>query len=365
MNAPQACQLNLGIAEIDGIEENSRGIPLVVRDILGLAKSDAPLADVLKETQQADASIEQLVYAEASRFLKQCPDNAVKKKVLQCALMYQLEGNALAKLWNVPYADVSTILTDLSEQYPFISCKRMHETGHSLLRDLLIKEAVAGENTEIASIVKEFGTAAAQLFSEQLDELKAAIGLMEKRYDDQRYQTAVLAYCNSLAWDNAGQLFKVLPGIVIECLQYNRSFAIRLLRRIDEFREMFTKNQCKNIDIMKNGVLAYNPQGLWLMAPPREEETSLLKFLEDKSADCSEQQLALLYCRKGESYFRSAHYDRACEEFERCIPFIEGCASFGKTVIDSLSAVGALFFFNAKVRCRRPCLQTGRPTPSQ
>jgi len=88
---------------------------------------------------------------------------------------------------------------------------------------------------------------------------------MEKRYDDQRYQMTLLAYCTSLVWDAAGRLFKILPGIVIECLQYNRSFALRLLRRIDEFRALLSKGQCKNIDVMRNGVMAYNPEGMWLL----------------------------------------------------------------------------------------------------
>jgi tetratricopeptide (TPR) repeat protein len=138
-------------------------------------------------------------------------------------------------------------------------------------------------------------------------------------------------------------LFKILPGIVIECLQYNRSFALRLLRRIDEFRALLTKGQCKNIDVMKNGVLTYDPQGMWLEVPSSEEETALLKLLEEKSSDFTEHQRALLDCRKGESYHRSGQYDRACEEFERCLPFIKGSVSFGKTVVESLRAGGARF----------------------
>jgi Flp pilus assembly protein TadD, contains TPR repeats len=342
----QTCQVKLGREEINDIEENSRGIPLVVRDILGLVKNSAPLSEVLKETERTGASIDHLVAAEIPRFLKQCPDSAVKKKIVQCALMYQLEGNVLAKLWNVSYADVSTILTDLSEQYPFISCKRLHETGHRLLRDHLIKET--GKNTEITSMIKEFGAAAAHFYSEQVDELNTAIVSMEKRYDDQRYQLTLLAYCTSLVWDNAGQLFKILPGIVLECLQYNCSFALRLLQRIDEFRTLFTKNQCKNIDIMKDGVRAFNPLGMWLFVQPSEEETALLKLLEEKSADCTEQQRALHYCRKGESYYRSAQYDSACEEFERCLPFIKESTGFEKTVVDSLNTAGALFLSSQK-----------------
>jgi tetratricopeptide (TPR) repeat protein len=337
----QISQVKLGPEEINGIEENSRGIPLVVRDVLGLVKSGAPLAEVLKEKQPSEASIDQLVVAEARRFLKLCPDSAVKKRIVQCALMYQLEGNVLAKLWNVPYADVSAILTDLSEQYPFIFCKRMHETGHRILRDQLILEA--GKNTEISSIIKEFGGSASQLLSEQLSELNTAITAMEKRYNDQRYQTTLLAYCTSLVWDDAGRLFKILPRIVIECLQYNRSFALRLLWRIDEFRALLSKDQCKNIDVMRNGVMAYNPKGMWLLVPPSEEKTALLKLLEEKSPDFTEQQRALLDCRKGESYHRSGQYDRACEEFERCLPFIKGSVSFGKTVVESLRAGGARF----------------------
>ena len=339
----QISQMKIGREEIHGIEENSRGIPLVVRDVLGLVKNGAPLAEVLSEKQRAEASIDEVVVAEARRFLKLCPDGAAKKKIVQCALMYQLEGNVLAKLWNVPYADVSGILTDLSEQYPFIFCKRMHETGHLVLREHLIQEYIAGKNAEIISMIKEFGGAAARLLSEQINELNTAIALMEKRYDDQRYQMTLLAYCTSLVWDAAGRLFKILPGIVIECLQYNRSFALRLLRRIDEFRALLSKGQCKNIDVMRNGVMAYNPEGMWLLVPSSEEETALLKFLEEKSADFTEQQRALLDCRKGESYHRSGQYDRACEEFERCLPFIKGSVNFGKTVVESLRACGARF----------------------
>ena len=339
----QIAQLKLGQEDLNGIEENSRGIPLVVRDILGLVKSNAPLADVLKEKQPAEASIDQMNVAEARRFLKFCPDGAIKKKIVQCALMYQLEGNVLARLWNVSYADVSKILTDLSEHYPFVYCKRMHETGHRLLRDRLIREVVAGENAELTAMVKEFGGAAAQLLSEQLGDLNTAIATMEKRYDDRRYQITLLAYCTSLVWDDAGRLFKILPGIVIECLHYNRCFALRLLRRIDEFRALLTQTQCKTLEIMKSGVPAFNPRGIWLFVPPGEEESALLKLLEEKSGDCSEIQRALLGCRKGEFYHRSAHYERACEEYELCLPYIKGSVTFANTVVDSLRAVGAHF----------------------
>jgi len=90
-----------------------------------------------------------------------------KRRSSSARSCYQLEGNVLAKLWNVPYADVSGILTDLSEQYPFIFCKRMHETGHLVLREHLIQEYIAGKNAEIISMIKEFGARLRAFLSEQ------------------------------------------------------------------------------------------------------------------------------------------------------------------------------------------------------
>ena len=346
--------MQLSKEQIRRIEEVTSGIPFIVRDVLGLVKDTASLQEILDAIGRTDGSIEQMVATEVQRFLEFCPNEAIKKRIMQCACMRRLENTIVSKLWNVAYADVGPLIAEYAVRYPFIIDDQTMERGHAMLREYCIKEVARGNNKEIISIVREFGSSVAPLFLDMMTQLSTAVALIEKRYEDERYQEAVLAYCNALLWYDSENFFHFLPGILLECLQYNCTFAVRLLQCIDEFHSTLDKDQIKVTDIYINGVLSYHPMGTWLDTVPGDEETAMIRIFEENRADLSEVQAALLRCRQGEVQYRLKNYEQAFEFLDKCLPFAKDSEVFKKNIIDDLFALGNKLFassnFEAAIR---------------
>jgi tetratricopeptide (TPR) repeat protein len=336
--------LQLDNKQIENIEKATGGIPFIVRNVLGLVKNNASLPDVLQDLRLTSGSIEQRVAAEIRRFLKFCPDEAAKKKIIHCACLQRLESALLAQLWNIAFADVGPLIAEYCAWYPLISYDRAHERGYPLFRDFLIKELREGADSMIVLIVHEFGSVAAPFFLEQLTQLATVIPAIEKRYDDERYQETILSYCSALLWHDGDHLFKILPGILLECLQYNGTFAVKLLQGIDEFRLTLTLTQVSQIDIYINGIVSYRPMGMWLETTPNEEEAAMIKLFEEKTGDYSTGQKALLSCRRGEMHFRFKDFERAFDDFRDSFQCANESVSFKKTMTDDLFALGNKLF---------------------
>jgi tetratricopeptide (TPR) repeat protein len=311
-----------------------------VRNLLGLVRDNVSLEALLDDIGHRDAAIAQAIESEVKRFLTFCPSEAVKRKIVQCACMRRLENTVLSKLWNVAYSDIGPLIADYADRYPFIIDEQTPGRGYAPLREYCIKEMAGGANREIIAMVGEFGSLSAPLFFEQMSQLTTAVALIEKRYEDERFLEAILAYCNSLLWHDRERLFGLLPGILLECLQYNCTFAVRLLQCIDEFRVALSPDQIRVADIYISGVLSYHPMNIWLGTAPGEEEDAMIGILEERASDCSEWQTALLHCRRGELHYRRGEYEAAFELFQRSLPFVKDSEVFKKTLTDGLFALG-------------------------
>jgi tetratricopeptide (TPR) repeat protein len=336
--------LQLSGEQIANIEDATSGIPFIVRNILGLVKNNASLPDLLEALRRTSGTIEERIAAEIQRFLKFCPDETIKKKILHCACMRRLESALLAKLWNMAFADVGPCIAEYSAWYPLIAYDRTHERGHPMLREFLIKEMHAGADQTIISIVREFGTVAAPFFLDQLTQLTTVLFAMEKRYDDEKFQETLLSYCSALLWYDNEQLFKILPGILLECLQFNGTFAVKLLQCIDEFRIMLTAEQIRMIDIFINGIISYHPMGMWVETTPNQEETAMMGLFEEKTTGYNTCQKALLCCRRGELQYRLKDFNRAFDDFKESLAFAKESDNFKKTITDNLFALGNKLF---------------------
>ncbi len=341
----QSYQLQLPEGRIRQIEEATAGVPFIVRHMLALVKDNAPLQELIDESGQATGTTEQKVAAEVKRFFKCCPDADMKKKIVHYACLRRPASTVLAQLWNVPFAEVNSLVVEYASRYPFIVNEPAHEHGHAMLREYLVKEVCTGtDHQDILSIIREFGTVAAPLFLEQMTQLSTAIVSIEKRYDDERFQESVLAYCSTLLWFNNDELFKLLPGILLECLQYNCTFAVRLLQCIDEFRLTLNTKQVRMTDVCISGILSYHPMGMWLGITPSEEEMAMIRIFEEHTIDCNDRQIALLHCRQGELHYRLKDYRKAFEDFRTCLPKVTESEQFKKNVIDDLFALGNKLF---------------------
>jgi tetratricopeptide (TPR) repeat protein len=338
-----AIQAKISVEDIRTIEEKTCGLPFAVRNVVGLVKDNAPLSAIINEVEPTDDP-DSMILMEVDRFLKNCPDRSLLKKIIHCALMRRLESNILAELWDTAYSDVSSILSDFAIRYPFITDSGRHQRGSAVLREYLMRECVSGKDREIVSIVREFGVEAAPLFSDKADQLRTAIPSIEKRYDDERYTGTILGYFEALLWNDRDGLFKILPGIFLECLQYNHTLAVRLLQCIDEFKPLFTVEQHATVDILINGILSYQPMGIWLEIKPSAEESAMMHFLEKNSGNYNDLQKTLLYCRQGELHYRASEYDLACKKFELCVPLAQEYEGFKKTIVDNMRPLGEKLF---------------------
>ena len=339
-----ACQIKLSSEEARLVEARTGGNPFAVRNVFGLVKDKVPLREILGESHCFTDAAGGGVVSEIRDFLRLCPNAVVKRKIIHCSLMRRLESNVLAKLWNVSYADVGALLTDFASRYPFITAVENGQRGNSILREFLIEEAVAGNDAELMSVIKEFGETASAIFLSQTAQLRTAIPSIDKRYDDERFTEALLAHVNALLWNDRQGLFEMLPGVFLECLHYNGAFGVRVLQCIDEFRTLLTKDQAAAADTLISGILSSHPMSMWLEMSLSPEENAMLALLEENAVHCNDLQLALLHCRQGEALYRKGHYEQAGEKFETCLPQVAESEGFKKTLVDDFRALGSKLF---------------------
>jgi tetratricopeptide (TPR) repeat protein len=340
----RAYQAQLSEEELGEVEETSGGTPFIVRNILGLVKDKVPLRLVLEASELSLEATQRMPFFEIRRFLTYCPNKVVKKKIIHCSLMRRVDCAVLAKLWDMSFTDAAGLIEDFAAHYPFIRIAENSGRCLAAFRDYLIKEKSSGNDFEVSAIIDEFGAAVSSLMAVQLAQLRADIGPVEKRYDDERFTETLLEYVNTLLWNNRDELFAMLPGIFLECLQYNGAFTVRLLQCIDEFRILLTTQQAAMIDSLINGVLSAHPMSMWLGIEPSVEETAMLQMVEDNAGNCSELQLALLHCRQGELFYRLGEYDQAYQKFGTCLPRAQDSESLMKNLIDDYCSLGGNLF---------------------
>jgi len=339
-----AYQIKLSAEEVRLVEDRTGGNPFAVRNVFGLVKDKVPLSEILGDRPSFTGGANEAVVSEIRHFLRLCPNAVVKRKIIHCSLMRQLESNVLAKLWNVSYADVGALLADFASRYPFITAVESGQRGNSILREYLIEETASGKDGELMSVIKEFGETAAAIFLSQTAQLRTAIPSIDKRYGDERFAEALLAHVNALLWNDRKGLFEMLPGVFLECLHYNSELGIRVLQCIDEFRPLLTKKQALMADTLISGILSSHPMSMWLEMSLSPEENAMLKLLEENAVHCNDLQSALMHCRQGEALYRHGEYEPACEKFETCLPLVAESEGFKKTLVDDFCALGSKLF---------------------
>jgi tetratricopeptide (TPR) repeat protein len=335
----QAMRVNLEGQTTERVEAATGGVPIVVRDVLSVAKEGKPIDGILERLEQAPG-VRDKVRTMVEHFITTTRDKALITHILHLALLHECDNKVIASLWNCAFADVGTELSELSDHYPFFAGKVMHDAVRQHVREYCMR--VPGG--DVGDIVTDFAAHTTSLFAEELKRLSTAVPAIDKRYNDERYEHAFLGYVSGLLWQRRDEVRRIMPGCFCECLLYNQVLAGRLLGAIEEFAAVMNAEETAFFSTLKTGLCAVSGSTLWNVQKPPAEKLSLLEMLEASDTLLSAPQQALLHLFRADAVFSLSEYENAYEDLEKCEPFTEESDLFAETLADGFQSTGDAFF---------------------
>lgn len=339
----QTMRVNLEPNAGERVEEATGGVPIVVRDVLSIAKEGKPLDEILEKLGRAtgvDAKIGVIV----SHFISASQDRTLLAHIIHLALLHECDNKIIAALWNCAFEDVATELAELSDQYPFFvdRSRSMHDAVRFHIREYCMRQPASGE---VADIVADFATHTTALFAEELTQLAKTVPSIDKRYGDERYEHAFLGYLSGLLWQRREEVRRIMPGCFCECQLYNRLLAGRILGLIEEFAAVtFGADDRAFFSNLATGLSAVAGSSMWTTGKPTAGELSMLEVLEASDALLSAPQKALLGLFRANIVFRLAEYENCFNDLEKCEPFAEESDLFAETLSEGYQCTGHAFF---------------------
>ena len=337
----QAMRCGLPAEAVGAVEEATGGIAMVVRDLLTYAKNGAVPADMLDAAGNAETMHEKMETV-VTRFLAAQADERTKARVVHLAMLGRADAGLLAALWNVSASETGAEILRLSEKYPFIEEKAMHDGVSLLFRRHLIGW-LAKASSPYAGVIREFGQAAVAYYNDQLSQLAAAIPAPDKRFVDDRFEEALLGSIRTLLWHDHAKLKAVVPGIFLECLLYNQVLAGRILAAAEEFAAALKPDLAGLFGSLSAGLLAAEGQPLFGGEKPAPAELSMLAALDTSAAALTPPQQAILRLRAASCACRSQDYQRTLDELEKCERFADESDLFCQALVEGYCGAGSAF----------------------
>jgi superkiller protein 3 len=340
----QSMRVNLEPHQSERVEAATGGVPIVVRDVLSIAKEGKPLDEILERLERA-AGVSNKVGAMAGCFLGASQDRALLAHIIHLALLHECDNKIIAALWNCAFEDVGTELVELSDHYPFFdgsTGRQMHDAVRVHIREYCMRQpAAAGA---IADLVADFGTHTTALYADELKQLAKAVPSIDKRYRDERYEHAFLGYVSGLLWLRRDEVRRIMPGCFCECLLYNKVLAGRILGLIEDFAAVMNAEDRAFFSSLAAGLRAVAPAVMWAGGKPPAAELSMLETLEASDALLSEPQKALLGLLRANVVVRLSEFENAFEDLEKCEPSADESELFAETLADGYQCTGDAFF---------------------
>ncbi len=321
------------------IESVSGGIPLIVRDILSIAKDGKPIAEFLA-LLGSKPGLENGINAIVDNFLSMPIDKANLSHIVHCALLHEYDSKVIASLWNCAYADVGAEISELSDHYPFFTDRILHPAVRQRIRTLCME----GYSEDLKKIVVEFSEHTTALFAEELKQLSIAVPAIDKRYSDERFARAFIGYLSSLLWTRQDDVRRVIPGCFCECLLYNPMLAGKILGVINEFVLVLPPDHVSFYKTLSSGLLEAVRRPLWQAILPQANERSLLSVLEASIDLLSKPQAALLHLYRASMVVGLAEFENAFDDLEQCEAFADESDTFAETLAKGFLSVGNAFF---------------------
>jgi superkiller protein 3 len=335
----QAMRVNLEPHTGERVESATGGIPIVVRDILSIAKDGKPLDEILERLDRV-SGVGGKIGVMAGHFLSTSGDRALLTHILHLALLHECDNKVIASLWNCAFENVGTELSELSDHYPFFAGKAMHDAVRSHIREYCMRQQAG----DIVDIVADFAAHTTALFAEDLKQLAKAVPSVDKRYNDERYEHAFLGYVSGLLWQRRDEVKRIMPGCFCECLLYNRTLAGRILGLIEEFAAVMSAEDRAFFSTLKAGLGAVAYSAMWTAQKPVAAELSMLEMLEASDALLSASQKALLHMFRANVVFRLSEFENTFDDLEKCEPSAEESDLFAETLADGYQCTGDAFF---------------------
>jgi tetratricopeptide (TPR) repeat protein len=350
----QTMRVNLKPQTSERVEAATGGVPIVVRDVLSIAKDGKPLDDILEKLERVSGAGDK-IRVMVGHFLSAdaMQDKALLTHILHLALLYECDNKVIASLWNCAFADVGTEIAELSDHYPFFAGfagKAMHDAVRSCIREYCMRQT----GGDVGQIVADCAAHTTSLFAEELKQLATAVPAVDKKYKDERFEHAFLGYVSGLLWQRRDEVKRIMPSCFCECLLYNQLLAGRILGAIAEFGAVMPAEEASFYATLGAGLKAVDGRTMWNGGKPSANELSMLEILESSSSLLSAPQQALLHLYRAEIVYRLSEYENAFDDLEKCEPFAEESDLLAETLAGGYQVVGDAFFgtlrFDAAVK---------------
>jgi hypothetical protein len=236
------------------LEQVTAGIPIAARIALDAAVLKMKPSGLFSKKSATVADADRLVADCFERFLKTLDNETDRKRIFFLAMLYRFDANILSQLWGISPEETAITLTDLALRYSFMEGRRIHEALYDRLRAFLMAEAARGQDSALAESCQNFSTISAQIYSQYLAQMQADIPDGRQRYADPNFQITLIGSLNAPLWARGADSTKSLPGIFIEALHYNPTFANTLLSFADGCKPLLSEESAAVLETLKEGL---------------------------------------------------------------------------------------------------------------
>jgi Cdc6-like AAA superfamily ATPase len=241
--------------ELKEIVIHTRGIPFAVKEVISNIKNNIiPKEKLLVALRSSGAGDSDILISTVNRFIKYCnPED--RQKVFSLAILKEYDKELLRKLWGEDI-DVESELESLSERHSFISQSKesKNKTFNEYLRKYLILELDESKSSIIRSYLKNYGEIIAEYWFAKIKDYETKEPDIGDRYSDKNYISFLKNYINAVAFADIHKLFLILPGLVLESMQFNLDLCKDLINALHDFEPPMTDKQKEKIKIIQEGI---------------------------------------------------------------------------------------------------------------
>jgi tetratricopeptide (TPR) repeat protein len=335
--------LHLGLSDLAvcAVESATEGVPMVVRDILTYAQ-DGAVAGRLLDAVAGAVSTQDKLSTIVHRFFEETHDARAVTRVVHLAMLGRVDAKICAGLWNVPVSDIAAEVAQLSEKFPFIESRGIHDGVLEMFRAHCVRES-ALPSSPLAGTIREFAESAYGQYDELVAQLDSALPGPDRRFVDERFESAFLGRIAGVLWYGRERLTKILPGAFCQCLLYNQVLAGRILAAAREFSGVLPPECTTLFNSLSAGFLAVEGSPLWGGESPSAAERAMLGSIEAATETLTPSQKAMLKLRFAACAYRSGEYIRALEELDACELGADESDAFRDLVMEGYCGTGIAF----------------------
>lgn len=331
--------------QIKSLNEDTKGIPLVVKDSLYLIKNKTiSFGDLTTSLQRYSKTHPMVIQGLVERFIKHSPKSDLQK-IFHLAMLRSWNVGVLSILWKTNDDQATELkFKDIADTYSFIDTQRleMHKKVRQVLRAHLVSQSDMTKHSLMRDEIISYGKNMSIFYKNSINKFKKQIPNIEQRYKNESYQIALLDYCNALLWSNHNKFFSYLSGLIVEMMQFSRDLARQLMFNIIEFKPALITPHKLISQIILEGVSRFKPLNFANFKEKNSPEVmDLIRYLK-KEKTLDDAQRTLIDFRMAESKCRSQLYEEAFDMFIKCQEALQGITSFDDALEENFFNLGYL-----------------------